>query len=142
MKIDSRAREILARAAEGGAPSFGDCVYLLGFEAASPEATLTRGAANDLSRERTGNAALLFGQVGLELYPCEADCKFCAFGVSHTGFSGRITLDEDQIRQKVYDFTKDGDLYCLWLMTMDVYDVDYFERAVRIARETAPPCAS
>jgi biotin synthase len=139
MNIDEEVREILGRAAEGGAPSFDECVLLLGFPEASPEATMTRGVANDLARERTGNSALIFGQIGLELYPCEADCRFCAFGKSHTGFTERVTLDEDTIRQKVRDFTKDGDLYCLWLMTMDVYDAEYFERAVRIAREEAPP---
>jgi biotin synthase len=137
--MDKRAYEIINRALEGTPPSRGDCVYLLGLHESTSEATFVRGAANDIVRLKTDNTGVLFGQVGLELYPCEADCKFCAFGKSHTGFSGKITLDDETIRQKVRDFTKDGDLYCLWLMTMDKYDLDYYLNALKIARETAPP---
>ena len=64
--------------------------------------------------------------------------NICAFGKSHTSFKGKITLDDETIRQKVHDFTKDGDLYCLWLMTMDKYDLDYYINALKIAREVAP----
>jgi biotin synthase len=137
--MDKRVAEILGRAMEGAPPVRDECVYLLGFHEASPEATFTRGVANDVARANTGNTGVLFGQIGLELYPCEADCKFCAFGKSHTGFTDRITLDDDTIRQKARDFTKDGDLYCLWLMTMDAYDTDYYINALRIAREVCPP---
>ena len=135
--MDTRVYEIVSRTLEGSSPSREDCVYLLGFQESAPEATLMRGAANDIMRQKASNAGVLFGQIGLEVYPCEADCKFCAFGKSHTGFSEKIRLDDETIRKKVYDFTKDGDLYCLWLMTMDKYDLDYYLNALRIARETA-----
>jgi biotin synthase len=137
--MDERTAEIIDRTLKGAPPSWDDCVYLLGFHESTPEATLTRGAANDVARLKTGNTGVLFGQIGLELYPCEADCKFCAFGKSHTGFTGKITLDDETIRQKARDFTKDGDLYCLWLMTMDKYDIDYYIHALKLAREVAPP---
>lgn len=137
--MDQKVSEILNRALADIPPTKEECIYLLGFHESTPEATFTRGAANDISRLKNGNTGLLFGQIGLELYPCEANCKFCAFGKSHTGFTGKITLDEETIRKKVYDFTKDGDLYCLWLMTMDKFDLDYYINAVKIAREVAPP---
>ncbi|MDR2109385.1 MAG: hypothetical protein LBP28_08035 [Coriobacteriales bacterium] len=137
--MDKKVNEILARALSGQQPTEAEAVYLLGFPEYSPEATYTRGVGNDVARARTGNTALIFGQIGLELYPCEADCQFCSFGETHTGFSERITLDEETIREKVRAFTKDGDLYVLWLMTMNSFDLDYFSNAVRIAREVAPP---
>jgi biotin synthase len=137
--MDKKVSEIINRVLEDIPPSREDCIYLLGFHEATPEASFVRGAANDIARSKTGNTGLLFGQIGLELYPCEANCKFCAFGKDHTGFKDKITLDDETIRQKVYEFTKDGDLYCLWLMTMDKYDVDYYINALRIARKAAPP---
>jgi biotin synthase len=137
--MDTKVTEILSRALEDKAPTKAECVYLLGFGEASPESTFMRGVANDIARAKTDNTALVFGQVGLELYPCEADCQFCSFGVNHTGFEDRMTLDDETIRQKVHDFTKDGDLYCLWLMTMNSFDLDYYLNALRIAREIAPP---
>lgn len=121
--MDKRVTEILNRVLEDTPPSREDCIYLLGFPEWTPEATFMRGVANDIARRKNGNTGLIFGQIGLELYPCEANCKFCSFGKSHTGFKEKITLDEETIRQKVHDFTKDGDLYCLWLMTMDKFDL-------------------
>jgi biotin synthase len=137
--MDKRVAEILERALDGKAPTREEAIYLLGFPEYSAESTYTRGVGNDIVRERTANTALIFGQIGLELYPCEADCQFCSFGVTHTGFTGKITLDEETIRQKVHEFTKDGDLYVLWLMTMNSFDLDYYSNALRIAREVAPP---
>lgn len=137
--MDQTVAAILNRVLEDAPPSREECIYLLGFHESTPEATFTRGVANDVMRRKNGNTGLLFGQIGLELYPCEANCKFCAFGKSHTGFKGKITLDDETIRRKVHDFTKDGDLYCLWLMTMDKFDLDYYINALNIARETAPP---
>jgi biotin synthase len=137
--MDKRANEILKRALTDQAPSREECVYLLGFDESSPESSYTRAVANDIARAKTNNTAIIFGQIGLELYPCECDCQFCSFGETHTGFTEKITLDDETIRQKVHDFTKDGDLYVLWLMTMNSFDLDYYLNAIRIAREVAPP---
>lgn len=137
--MDKRVSEILNRVLADTPPTRAECVHLLGFHESTPEATFMRGVANDVMRRKNGNTGLLFGQIGLELFPCEVDCKFCAFGKSHTGFKDKITLDDETIRQKVYDFTKDGDLYCLWLMTMADFDLDYYINALKIAREVAPP---
>ena len=136
--MDKKVTEILERVLADIPPSREDCVYLLGFHESTPEATFMRGVANDVMRRKNGNTGLLFGQIGLELYPCPANCKFCSFGKTHTGFKEKMTLDEKTIRQKVYEFTKDGDLYCLWLMTMAEYDLDYYINALKIAREVAP----
>jgi biotin synthase len=137
--MDKRVQDIVTRALDGKAPNKEECIYLLGFEDYTPESTLMRGAANDIARAKNGNSAVIVGQIGLELYPCEIDCEFCSFGVNHTGFTDKVTLDEETIRQKVHDFTKDGDLYLLWLMTMNTFDLDYYLNALRIAREVAPP---
>ncbi len=137
--MDKNVESILKRVLEDIPPTKEECIDLLGFHESTPEATYTRAVADDVMRKKTGNTGLLFGQIGLELFPCPVDCKFCSFGESHTGFTGKMTLDDDTIRQKVHEFTKDGDLYCLWLMTMAEYDLDYYANALRIAREVAPP---
>jgi len=98
--MDKKVSEILNRALEDIPPSREECIYLLGFQEWTPEATFTRGVANDIVRRKTGNTALIFGQIGLELYPCEANCKFCAFGKSHTGFKEKITLTKKRSGRK------------------------------------------
>ena len=137
--MDNQIAKILESALGGLPPSRSDCEFMLSFHESSPEATFIRSVSNDIVRKNTGNTGVIFGQIGLELYPCEIDCKFCAFGKSHTGFTEKITLDDETIKQKVHDFTKDGDLYCLWLMTMNEFDLDYYINAIKIARSIAPP---
>ena len=60
---------IIARAQEGKAPTYEEVMELLALDEASPEATAVRGAANDLVRAKTGNAAVLLGQIGVDVYP-------------------------------------------------------------------------
>ena len=76
--------DIVSRAVDGQAPSFDEAVKLLSLDEKSPEATLIRGAANDIVREKSGNSAIIYGQIGVDVYPCEAECQFCSFGRGHT----------------------------------------------------------
>ena len=111
---------------------------LLALDEASPEATAVRGAANDLVRAKTGNAAVLLGQIGVDVYPCEADCQFCSFGKSHTCFTEHVTMPIDEVVKRAKEFTKGGDLYALYLMTMHSFDKQYFLDCVRAVRAAIP----
>ena len=131
--------EVIARAQEGKAPTYEEVMELLALDEASPEATAVRGAANDLVRAKTGNAAVLLGQIGVDVYPCEADCQFCSFGKSHTCFTEHVTMPIDEVVKRAKEFTKGGDLYGLWLMCMNSYDEDYFLEVVKAVRAAIPP---
>ena len=72
--MDSKVQEVVGRALEGTPPTYDEVIMLLELEEASPEATAVRNAANDMVRARTGNAGALLGQIGIDVYPCEADC--------------------------------------------------------------------
>lgn len=137
MKIDKRVNEILGNTYEGKAATKEECVYLLGFDSASPEAFAVRAAAASIVRARTDNTAVIFGQIGVECSPCSADCGFCSFAASTTGFSA-MRLTDEEIVEKIDGFCKDGDLYGLWLMTMHEYDLDYYLHVLRLARKHAP----
>ena len=129
---------IIARAQEGKAPTYEEVMELLALDEASPEATAVRGVANDLVRAKTGNAAVLLGQIGVDVYPCEADCQFCSFGKSHTCFTEHVTMPIDEVVKRAKDFTKGGDLYALYLMTMHSFDKQYFLDCVRAVRAAIP----
>ena len=137
MELDKRAVEIIAKAYAGDAATEEECVYLLGFGAASPEAFSVRAAAASIVRARTDNTAVIFGQIGVECSPCPADCDFCSFAASTTGFAP-MRLTDEEIVETVDGFCKDGDLYGLWLMTMHEYDLEYYLHVLRLAREHAP----
>ncbi|MGI6217469.1 MAG: radical SAM protein [Coriobacteriales bacterium] len=138
MKLDIRANGIISRAYEGQAASKEECVYLLNFDPKSPEAFAIRAAAASIIRDRTDNTAVIFGQIGVECSPCPADCDFCSFAKSTTGFQP-MRLTDDEIVEKINGFCKGGDLYGLWLMTMHEYDLDYYLHVLRLAREHVSP---
>lgn len=136
--MDQKVTEIINHAQEGQAPTFDEVMYLLELDEASPEATAVRGSANDLVRAKTGNAGAMWGQIGIDMYPCEADCQFCSFAKSTTCFTEHVTLPVEDVVARAKEFTKGGDLYGLWLMTMNSYDEDYYLDVVRQVRAAIP----
>ena len=136
--MDQKVADIVAKVQEGGAIDYDETMYLLALDEASPEATAVRGAANDIVRGKTGNACAMWGQIGIDVYPCEADCQFCSFAKSTTYFTDHVTLPVEEIVARAKEFTKGGDLYGLWLMTMNSYDEDYYLDVIRQVRAAIP----
>ncbi len=137
--MDQKVQDLIARAQEGVAPTHEEALYLLNLDEASPEATAVRGAANDIVRAKTGNACTMWGQIGIDMYPCEADCQFCSFAKSTTCFTEHVTMPIDEVVERAKEFTKGGDLYGLWLMCMNSYDEDYFLECVKAVKAAIPP---
>ena len=137
--MKKEVEEIIARAQEGKAPTYEEVLNLLALDEVSPEATAVRGAANDLVRSRTGNACAIWGQIGIDVYPCEADCQFCSFAKSTTCFTEHVTMPVEEVVERAKEFTKGGDLYGLWLMCMNSYDEDYYLEVVKAVRAAIPP---
>ncbi len=136
--MDQRVADMIAAAHEGKAITYDDALYLMALDEVSPEATAVRGAANDIVRAKTGNACAMWGQIGIDMYPCEADCKFCSFAKSSTGFGERVTMSVDEVVKRAIEFTKGGDLYGLWIMTMNTYDEDYYLDVIKAVRAAIP----
>ncbi len=136
--MDQCIADIIDRAQEGTPPSYDEILILLALEEASPEATAVRGAANDVVRSKTGNAAVIWGQIGIDVHPCEADCQFCSFAESTTGFKDRITMPVDEVVRRAREFAQGGDLYGLYLMCMNSYDEEYYLDVVTQVRIALP----
>lgn len=135
--INPEIQAIIDRAFEGIAATEEECVQMLKLDPASPEACALRGAADGLMRSRTGNAAVLFAQIGYSCHPCPANCSFCSFAKDYTQM-GEFTMSDEDIVAATKAFTQDGDLFGLWIMSMADYDIDDYCRVVRLIRETAP----
>lgn len=97
-------------------------------------------AADDIMRQRTGNAAVLFAQIGYPYHPCPANCSFCSFAKDDTQMDAFTMSDEDIAAIK--SFTQDSNLYGLWIMAMADYDIKDYLRVIRLVRETAPACTN
>lgn len=113
-------------------------MYLLGFPERSLETRFLMAVADEASRRRFGNQAMLLGQIGIETAPCPGNCGFCVFGKGHTQFpSSRMPLEEILARAKA--FAREGDLYALFLMTMHDFALDHLLEVIRAARRSIPP---
>jgi biotin synthase len=84
MGPDSRIEGTLREAADGKPISKAEAECLLAVSENSLEAALLRSVANCVSRKRFSNSALLLGQIGVDMAPCDGGCTFCAFAKPHT----------------------------------------------------------
>ena len=55
MNYDQKLLQVLERAQNGLGLTRDECIYLLKFDEASPESSLTRSVANDFTRKRLNN---------------------------------------------------------------------------------------
>ncbi|NLD19413.1 MAG: hypothetical protein GX663_04110 [Clostridiales bacterium] len=129
MKIN----RIIEKACAGDAVTREECIALLSLDDASREAFAIRGAAAGIIRERNGNAGYIFGQIGLACSPCQANCSFCSFAKNYTQFR-TMEIDKESLAEKTKEFTYNGDLYGLYLMTMHEYNMGHFLKSVEIAK--------
>ncbi len=137
MKIASRCADILSAALEAQAPGKADCRYLLELPTESLEIELTRSVANTVMRRRFHNEAILLGQIGIDVFPCPGQCKFCAFGEGHTEFTEAF-LSLEEIVQRAHAFADGGDLFALFLMAMHTFDFDRLLNVVQTVRGELP----
>jgi biotin synthase len=137
MRLDPAANRILDAALEGVAPTQDQCASLLGFPELSPEAARMRAVADGVSRARFGNAAIILGQIGVEIDACPGRCAFCSFGEGHTAFAPSRLSDAD-IRSAADGFAASGALFALFLMTMHAFDGDRLARIVTDLRGRLP----
>jgi len=137
MKLQNRFKTILDAAVGGCRPTKEDCVYLLNLSCESLEAKVLMAAADTISRKRFNNHAILLGQIGVDIAPCPGNCKFCVFGEGHTTFE-KSQLSIEEILLRAHDFTRQGDLYALFLMTMHEFDLGHFLSVVQSIRKEIP----
>lgn len=111
-----------------------ECIKLLSLDNASPEASVMRGVASAIVRERTDNTGAIFAQIGLQCHPCKGNCSFCSFAEKYTQMPV-IKMDDATIAASTKSFTNGDQLFGLWLMTMADYDLDEYLRMVQIVKD-------
>lgn len=125
---------ILTKAYDGTGISQKECEQLLALGDASPEASLMRGLASAVVRERTNNTGAIFAQIGLQCYPCKGNCSFCSFAEAYTQMPP-IQMSDDAIAAATEAFTGGDQLFGLWLMTMADYDLKEYLRMVQVVKD-------
>lgn len=127
---------ILHEATAGRAVTKKEAVWLLSLPEDSLEAARLRAAADGISRQRFGNNALLLGQIGVDMAPCEGDCAFCFFAKSHTSIRSS-TLPIEEIVARCERFAAGG-ARGVFLMTMHRFGFDWFLNLCAQLRRSIP----
>ena len=136
VKPDNRVEGILREAADGRAIAKAEAEFLLAFPENSLEAVLLRNTANGISRKRFGNQALLLGQIGVDMAPCDGDCAFCFFAKSHTSIQS-ATLSTEEIIARSRRFAAGG-AQGIFLMTMHRFGFEWFRDLCATLRKSIP----
>ncbi len=122
--VPTRLAEILGRAMASEGPSKEDCIYLLCFPERSIEAGMIRTVADAVSRKRFGNEAMLLGQIGVAMAPCDGGCAFCAFAKPHTTIR-ESTLSVEETIERAIAFERGG-VAGIFIMTMHYFGFEWF----------------
>lgn len=136
MSRDERIEGLLAEAAEGRAISKAEAKTLLSLPEDSLEAALLRSTADHVSRRRFGNHALLLGQIGVDMEPCDGDCAFCFFAKSHTSIQASV-LPTEEVIARCERFAAGG-AQGVFLMTMHRFGFEWFRDLCVTLRRSIP----
>lgn len=136
MSRDNRIGGILREAADGKAISKKEAECLLSVSEDSLEAALLRSVANCVSRKRFSNSALLLGQIGVDMAPCDGGCAFCAFAKPHTTVELSL-LPADEVVARCEMFARGG-ARGVFLMTMHRLGFDWFLDLWATLRKSIP----
>lgn len=136
MHIDSKIFQILKDAESGRAITKQEAIMLLSLSENSIEVNVLRSVANIISRQRFNNNALLLGQIGVDMAPCDGDCAFCFFGKTHTKIEPFVLSAQDIIDR--CDKFALGGASGAFLMTMHRFGFDWFVELIAEIRKSIP----
>ncbi|NMC45278.1 MAG: radical SAM protein [Chloroflexi bacterium] len=123
MTIHTTIQSILEQAQAGKAPTREECISLLQLPEQSYESALLRATADQLSRAKFGHAGMLLAQIGIEIAPCRANCKFCSFARDYTDLPvHKMSVEDILLHGK--NLSAHGNLHSLFLMTMHDFDFE------------------
>jgi len=135
--IPARLRHLLDGALGGAAPDRAACVDLLAFPETSLEAGVIRAVADAVSRRRFRGEAVMLGQIGVDMAPCDAGCAFCAFARPHTTIQASTLTPEETIA-RAQAFARGG-AAGIFIMTMHRFGFDWFVDLIARVGRTLPP---
>lgn len=92
--LDERVEQIADAAACGNLPTRGDIMYLLKFDAYSPEAAYVIAKAREIGMRACDGRGFVYAQIGVDETACPENCLFCSFAAINTDTA---TYDPTQV---------------------------------------------
>ena len=135
--LDERVMRIADEAARENAPTREDIVYLLSFDAYSPEAAHVGAIARQIGMRACGGRGYVHAQIGVDSTACPKNCRFCSFAAVNVDRgaydSAQVEVPLDRIVHYARLFDEEGaDLVSL--MATAALDFDRYLEMVRAVR--------
>jgi biotin synthase len=138
MKTRPKVEYILEKALARESLSRQEAAWLLReVDHLSPEMYVLMGAANQLTRESSGNRGEIHAQVGVNVAPCPHSCGFCSFGAKAGLFRDRLDMNPEEVVDRASRFVAEG-ANVIYLMTTGNYDFDRFLEVAETVRASIP----
>lgn len=138
MQVRSQVQYILNKALDREPITRQEAAWLLReVDSLSHEMYALMGAANQLTRESSGNRGEIHAQVGINIAPCPHSCDFCSFGAQAGLFKERLDISPQEVIDRANRFLAEG-ANAIYLMTTGNYDFDRFLRVAEIVRANIP----
>jgi biotin synthase len=138
MKVRPKLEHMLEKALAREALSRQEAAWLLReVDPLSPEMYALMGAANQLTRESSGNRGEIHAQVGVNVAPCPHSCGFCSFGAKAGLFRERLDMNPEEVVDRTSRFVVEG-ANAIYLMTTGNYDFDRFLESAEAVRASIP----
>jgi len=136
MPLGRVVETILNNALAGQPINKAEAERLLSLPETSTEAALLRATGNYVSRRRFDNRAVLLGQIGVDMAPCDGGCAFCAFAKPHTTVPAS-TLSVEEVVARCKRFVRGG-AQGVFIMTMHRFGFEWFLKLCAGARRALP----
>lgn len=81
--LDERVEQIADDAAQGKLPARSDIMYLLRFDAYSPEAAYVCAKARQVGMRACDGRGYVYAQIGVDETACPENCLFCSFAATN-----------------------------------------------------------
>lgn len=136
IKKSDKIHELLKEVEYGRTITRKEAVELLKLPENSVGAAHLRAIANIITRKRFNNKALMLGQIGIDMEPCDGDCAFCFFAKSFTKIKPSM-LEFDEIKSRCDGFIAGG-AAGVFLMTMHRFGFDWFRDMCHSLKQSLP----
>ena len=138
VKTRPRLKNILDKALAHEPLSRQQAAWLLNeVDPLSPKMYALMGAANQLTRDGSGNRGEVHAQVGVNLAPCPHNCGFCSFASQAGVFKERHDMGAEEAAARARRFVADG-ANVIYLMTTGNCDFDGFIEVAEAVRVSIP----
>jgi biotin synthase len=138
MQVRSQVQYILNKALDHESITRQEAAWLIReVDSLSHEMYALMGAANQLTRESSGNRGEIHAQVGVNVAPCPHSCGFCSFGAKAGLFRERLDMNPEEVVDRANRFVAEG-ANVIYLMTTGNYDFDRFLEVAGAVRASIP----